>query len=88
MGAAEQFITRTADAYVANKNDQVIYEATKSVVEVENARKGGGQGKGERKFTAKPSKLKGAKVLPDGRVQITDPRTGKKIIKSPGWSPD
>jgi predicted HAD superfamily Cof-like phosphohydrolase len=41
----------------------------------------------ERKFTAKPSKLKWAKVLPDGRVQITDPQTGKKIIKPPGWSP-
>jgi len=36
---AEQLITRTADAYIANQNDKATYEAMKSVVEVENAHK-------------------------------------------------
>jgi hypothetical protein len=41
VGAAEQLITRTADAYVANQNDQAKYDATMSVVTVENAHKKG-----------------------------------------------
>ena len=39
VGAAEQLINRTTDAIVANSNDQIKYDATMSVVTVENAHK-------------------------------------------------
>jgi RHS repeat-associated protein len=39
VGAAEQLINRTTDAFVANQNDQIKYDATMSVVTVENAHK-------------------------------------------------
>ena len=65
--AAEQLITRTTDAFVANQNDQIKYDATMSVVTVENASKE--HTKGARKSTWKNTRTSVREGVP--------PRTGK-----------
>lgn len=69
VGAAEQLITRTADAYVANQNDQIKFDATMSVATVENAHK-----TGERKSTEQKHEEGEARKARDRGGEKADPK--------------